>query len=147
MNRDDLPLTTESLVERIRSRDARIPYVERAFLARQLGLGRDDLELLPDAVVETLLSIPTSVSNVIGAQRLLEHLDAHVAREHPVNVDHEPSRTVARVWLPGDEELTVALDGGFVTLPDGRQVLPDDAEHLAYALLRLVEYAREKEHS
>lgn len=152
-----------SLVERIRARDARIPYVERAFLARQLGLGRDDLELLPDDVVTTLLDIPPSVSNVVGAERLLEQLDAHVAREHPVTLEwHHDNLVVAEVPINGGDDeldaLRLVLGDGKIELPtyDLREATdtgpnsevkldPDDAENLAYALLRLVEVARTEE--
>lgn len=141
-----------SLTNRIRARDVRIPYVERAFLARQLGLGRDDLELLPDAAVEALLNTPTSVMNVIGAERLLEQLDAAVAREHPVDLDFPHDNvTVANVPMGDDEVLRVTS----VIVPDAHRIVldceatpafsPDDAEALAYALLRLVEHQRATE--
>lgn len=148
-----------SLANRVRARDVRVPYVERAFLARQLGLGRDDLDLLPDAAVEALLNTPTSVMNVIGAERLLEHLDAAVAREHPVDLDYLASGNV-RANVPQEFDATIELElvGGArihldqtVLTPDDTEhdnhldLTPDDAEALAYALLRLVEHQRAAE--
>jgi hypothetical protein len=160
-DRDDLPLTTSSLIERLRA-DGRVPYVERGLLDRELGLF-GDLQLLDDALVTTLLNTPSAVSRTIAASRLLEHVDAHVAREHPVSLEwHHDNLVVAEVPL-GDGErdvgaLRLVFGDGKIELPtyDLREATdtgpnsevkldPSDAESLAYALLRLVEIARTEE--
>ena len=143
-----------ALVDRIRERDVRIPYVERAFLARQLGLGRDDLLSLDDHVIGALTNIPTSVMNVIGAERLLEAIDAAVAREHPVDMEYHGPVTTATVPIGDDDSARLVLEDGAIYVPRVTddvteafplELSPDDAEAVAYALLRLVEYARGEE--
>lgn len=145
-----------SQVEDVRTRlrrDDRVPPVERALLASRLGLAGDDLELLLDTTVTDLLALPSSVVLTIGAARLLGHLDAHVARAHPVDLAYGDGVTTARVALgeDGDEGIVTAalqhdLPEWLVLLErDDREVAQLDlaeAEALAYALLRLVELGR-----
>lgn len=140
------------LAERLRAADDRVPVVERAFLAQRLGLVGDDLELLDDDVVTRFLALPASVTLPIAATRLLEHLDAVVARAHPVLLDWpgdgDGFTAVATVPFGDDDDrLRVVLDDGVVAVR--REVSPvlaplslDDAEALAYALLRLVGLGR-----
>lgn len=147
MTRDDAP----RLRDRLRA-DPRVPVVTRAFLGQRLGLVGDDLELLDDDVVVRFLALPGSVTLGLGAVRLLERLDALVARAHPVDLSYRSTDvTVARVAVDdGDVEVTAALqlDGvePWVTLEvDDREVVTldvGDTEALAYALLRLVRLAR-----
>jgi hypothetical protein len=135
-------------------RDPRVPVVERAFLDQRLGL-HGDLELLDDAVVAGLLALPVAVTYAVGAVRLLARLDALHARAHPVSLEREDDRTVARVPLDA-EDLDADDDPGDVTfdltLRDGRVDLdrdldplltPADAERLGHALLALARLARE----
>lgn len=138
------------------NRDPRVAVVARAFLAQRLGLVGDDLELLADATVRDLLALPAGVLLDLAAARLLERLDAQLARAHPVDLDHvEPvhdvphaAATIARVPLDDDVsfDLTLRRDGMIDLDRDLDPLLtPDDAEALAYALLRLVALAREEE--
>lgn len=139
------------LADRLRAADDRVPVVERAFLAQRLGLVGDDLELLDDDVVTRFLALPASVTLPIAATRLLERLDAVVARAHPVLLDWpgdgDGFTAVATVPFGDDDRLRVVLDDGVVAVR--REVSPvlaplslDDAEALAYALLRLVAHGR-----
>lgn len=137
---------------RLRDGDDRVPLVERALLAARLGLTGDDLGLLADATVADLLALPTGVTLTIGAARLLERLDAHVARAHTVDLDHRDDATVARVALGADGEhgvVTAALGDGapdrlVVLAVDDREVASLDVgetEALGRALLRLAALA------
>lgn len=137
----------------MRREDSRVAVVERGLLAAQLGTTVQDLDLLGDDVVRSLLDRPSGVLQTIGAARLLEKLDAHAAREHPVDVDYlevvhpidHAAVAIARVPLEDDVTFDVTLrrDG---TIDLDRDLDPllssDEAEHLAYALLRLVQVHR-----
>lgn len=168
MSDHDEPVSASSrsiartLADRVRAADDRVSYVERAFLAQRLGLAGDDLELLVDGTVADLLALPSSVVLPLAARRLLDQLDAHRARAHPVDLDYLPRGvTVARVLTDEEETLTVALDHDYHPGAPGDGPAPpvatlelerddehvatltvDDAEALAYALLRLVQLAR-----
>lgn len=131
----------ESVADRIRREDARVPYVERALLAAQLGTTLDDLLLLGDDVVTSLLDRPSAVVQTIGASRLLERIDAHVAREHPVDLERHGPITTASVPVGDDDATRVVLERGTVFI-DSLELSADDAEALAHALLRLVALAR-----
>lgn len=147
-------------MERIRRDDSRVAVIERGLLAAQLGTTIHDLDLLDDAVVNALLNRSNSPTTVIGALRLLELLDAHVARAHPVDVEHGQV-TTATVPIGEDDAVRLALENGVIHLPHrdliditlgidtepGPQVRlsPTDAEFLAYALLRLVQIHRSTE--
>lgn len=144
---------------RLRAADDRVPTVERALLAARLGLAGDDLELLLDATVTDLLELPGSVTLTIAAARLLGRLDAHVARRYPVDLERGDGVTVARVPLGDDGErgtVTAALQHepsnharwSVVLEVDDAEAASldlDEADHLAYALLRLVAHAEEEE--
>lgn len=142
------PARRESVQDRIRREDDRVPYVERALLAAQLGTTYDDLELLPEVeVVQALLNRPSAVVQTIGASRLLEKIDAHVARERPVNLEYHGPITTATVPIGDDESLRLVLEDGTIHLPSDVDpgslwFTTDDAEALAHALLRLVTLAR-----
>lgn len=144
------PATVGDVRARLRAADDRVPTVERALLAARLSLVGDDLELLLNTTVTDLLELPASVTLTIQAARLLERLDAHEARAHPVDLERDGDRVVARVPLEDDD---VAQDVTFdVTLrPDGTIDLdrdldplltPDDAEALGYALIQLARFGR-----
>lgn len=138
---------------RLRAADDRVPTVERALLAARLGLVGDDLDLLLNTTVTDLLELPSSVTLTIAAARLLEHLDAHVARRHPVDLEYGDDVTTARVPLGDDTMVTAALQHDLpawlvVLEVDDREAATldvDEADHLAYALLRLVAHAEEEE--
>lgn len=144
---------------RLRAADDRVPTVERALLAARLGLVGDDLDLLLSTTVTDLLELPSSVTLTIAAARLLEHLDAHVARRHPVDLEYGDDVTVVRVPLGDDDErgtVTAALQHEpsnharwLVVLEvddaEAASLDLDEANHLAYALLRLVAHAEEEE--
>lgn len=145
----------DDVLARLR-RDPRVDVVARRLLAVRLGVPVDDLDLLPDATVTHLLTLPSlDVALVLGAHRLLEHLDAQVARAHPVDLDRPvPGVTVATVLTADDDRVTVAYDHDVgahrpVALEvDDRPLLDltrDDAEALAHALLRLVAVAHEED--
>lgn len=147
----NLPVAAGGNVRAVRERlraDPRVPLVERAFLAQRVGLVGGDVELLRDATVRDLLALPSSVVMTIGAARLLERLDAQLAREHPVDVDH-PTPNVAVAHVPFDDDVVfdvVMRDDGRIDLDRDLDPLLslDEAESLAYALLRLVELARSR---
>lgn len=142
----------DDVLARLR-RDPRVDLVARGLLAAQLGLTVDDLPLLRDATVAELLRLPSAVSLVVGAHRLLGELDAQLARAHPVDLDYPTAGvTVATVLTDDDDRVTVALNHDVgarwpVALEvDDRPLLDltrDDAESVAYALLRLVALADE----
>lgn len=149
------PAARESAQDRVRREDGRVPYVEQALLAAQLGTTIDDLLLLGDDVVTTLVNRSSAVTQTIGASRLLERIDAHVAREHPVDLEYHGPITTATVPIRDDDSVRLALESSVIYLPHhelaeltddgyGAQVRlsPDDAEALAHALLRLVTLAR-----
>lgn len=132
------------LRDRLRA-DPRVDVVARSFVAQRLGLVGDDLELLEDATVADLLALPSSVVTFIGAARLLERLDAWLAREHPVDLEYRDDVVVARAPLEDDVTFDVRLRAdGLIDLDRDLDPLldPDEAEAIAYALLRLTEVAR-----
>ena len=143
------PSVARNVADQLRAADDRVPVVERAFLAQRLGLAGDDLELLDESTVTDLLALPSSVVLPIAASRLLARLDAVVARAHPVDLESYHALTVA-VVSTGDGAYRAVLEDGRVYLPDGVPIgqttddglTLDDAEALAYALLRLVELGR-----
>jgi hypothetical protein len=96
--------------------------------------------------VRELLTLPTVVTATVAASRLLERLDARLAREHPVDLEFHGPVAVATVPLGDDDAGRVVLERGVVTITDDvdhRALSVDDAEALAYALLRLVAVARD----
>jgi hypothetical protein len=133
---------------RLRATDDRVPLVERRLLGARLGLTGDDLDLLLNTTVTDLLELPASVTLTIGASRLLAELDAHVARAHPVDLSSHGPLTTAEVPLGEDDALQLVLEDGLIYLPpaldrEGQHALdPDDAEALAYALIRLAGVSR-----
>lgn len=146
---------------RLRADDDRVPLVERRLLGARLGLTGDDLDLLLNTTVTDLLELPASVTLTSGASRLLAELDAHVARAHPVDLsyphdregeDAPPGVVVATVPVGDDDDvLRLTLEDGAVYVPYGvtggdrplaDRYDADDAEALAYALLRLVNLGR-----
>jgi hypothetical protein len=143
---------------RLRAADDRVPLVERRLLAARLGLAGDDLDLLLNATVTDLLELPASVTITIGASRLLAELDAHVARAHPVDLSypHDPEGedapsgvVVATVPVGDDDVRRLVLEDDVIHVPHdvdpcSEELTPDDAEALAYALLRLVSLARDR---
>lgn len=145
-------------IERVRRDDPRVPVIERGLLAAQLGTTVHDLNLLEHQlprVVATLLDRSAAVVQTIGAQRLLEQLDAHEARRHPVDLEYPSADvTVARVpFDDGDTELTAALQHDLeeplvvleVAEREVAQLDVTETEALAYALLRLVQLHRSTE--
>lgn len=141
-----------TLADDLRAADDRVPVVERALLAARLGLAVDDLDLLLNVTVTDLLELPGAVVHTVAAARLLDRLDARVARRHPVDLEHRPGVTVARVPLGDDDVLEVTLEDGAVHVPHGtspsdRRPLAerfelDDAAALARAVLWLVRFGR-----
>lgn len=148
---------TADFIARTREDDPRVSVIERGLLAAQLGTTVDDLDLLDDAVVTALLNRVNAATTVIGASRLLEKLDAHVARQHPVDLEWHGPITTATVPYGEDDVLRVVLEHGKIYLPFAAEVdsaspnptaptlTPDDAEDLAHALLRLVQIHRSTE--
>lgn len=140
------------LVDRLRAADPRVPVVERGLLAARLGATVQDLDLLDAGTVADLLAQPAAVLHAFGAARLLEHLDAVVARAHPVALDRPTTDVVVATVLvdDGDVTLTAALqldlvDPLVVLEVDDREAVQvdlDETEALAYALLRLIDVAR-----
>lgn len=79
MAEHDHLLSGHDIIASIRSNDPRIDIVVEAFVAQRLGWTLDDPV---DQVTELVLETPASRGGyVIGAKRLLEHLDSLVARE------------------------------------------------------------------
>jgi len=163
------PTRASDVLDRLR-RDPRVDVVVRAFVAQRLGLLGDDAELLGPVfdrlVYELVHRLGPGAALVIQANRLLEHLDAVVARAHPVDLsyphdpegnDAPPGAVVATVLTDDEAIVTAALQPRHTFDPllatvllevDDREVLAltaDDAEALAYALLRLVEVARDRD--
>jgi len=144
------------LATRLRAADDRVAVVERRLLAARLGLAGDDLELLLNATVTDLLELPASVTLTLGAARLLAELDARDARAHPVDLEHLDDVLVATVLTGDERRVTAALQPALACDPltatvllevDDREVLAldaDDAEDVAYALLRLAREARDR---
>lgn len=142
------------LIARLRA-DPRVPLVERGLLAARLGETLHDLESLGDAVVSELLAQPSARLHTVGAHRLLERLDAQVARAHPVDLERRDGVVAAIVHLDGDDgdDATVVTGTLRVDRDDPEVVVEVDdveavaltlaaAEALAHALLRLVELGR-----
>jgi hypothetical protein len=141
-----------NLVSGLRAADPRVDVVVRAFLLQRLGLSDDDLarEAVEEVYREVLRTFVAG-HYVVGAVRLLERLDAQADRAHPVDLEFHGPLTTATVPLgdgDGDDALRLVLEDDRVYLPPdldpaGRHALTaDDAEALAYALLRLVTLAR-----
>lgn len=66
------------VIASIRDNDSRVDVVIRAFVAQRLGWTLDDPV---DKVVPIVLESMSCGSYVVGAKRLLEHLDSLLARE------------------------------------------------------------------
>jgi hypothetical protein len=146
----------DDLLTRLRA-DPRVDVVVRAFVAQRLGLLGDDADLLGDRfddLVTELHRIGTAASLVVGATRLLDHLDAQLARAHPVDLEWtDDGAAEATVLTDADDRVTATLvpadpNHGVPTRVvvgvDDHPLLVlgvDDAEVLAYALLRLVREA------
>jgi hypothetical protein len=134
-----------TLADELRDRDDRVPLVEHALLVARLGLA-SDVDLPSADVVAALLTLPGAVVHTIGAARLLERLDAHVARRHPVDLEFHGGPTVARVPVGDDRACRLVLEDGRVRvvatdLPIA--LVPADARLLATALHRLADLAEE----
>lgn len=132
---------------RIRLRmDSRVNIIERALIAYRLG--ESSTALLDEHVIRELMDMPSGIVGTITASKLLEQLDAHEARKHPVDIDRDGDVMIAHVPLDDDDTFDLILrDDNRIALD--RDMDPflnaDEAEHMAYALLRLASIAREHE--
>lgn len=75
---NDRPLSGRDVIASIRDNDSRVDVVIRAFVAQRLGWTLDDPV---DKVVPIVLESMSCGSYVVGAKRLLEHLDSLQLRD------------------------------------------------------------------